>query len=270
MIEKSEKEVTYLFDLDGTLILGDEKTPYAAELIDFLNQRQREFFIITNGCALSPGAIWEKLKNMNIKVKRENIITTAEVMADILSTKYKDNGIFVAGAKWLKDYLADLGFRLVRRDPGAVVVSYDKNTSFADIEDCIRFIQGGADYLSTNDDLFIPGMGHIYPHTGMINTAIESIVRRKPIIAGKPSLHFLKRIQQRAQGKERRFCVVGDSLATDITFAWNCGVTSYLVLTGVTGIDDIIRSHVKIPDKVFADLRGLLELEKSQCPGRYQ
>ena len=56
-----------VLDLDGTLILGDEKTPYAAELIDFLNHRQREFFIITNGCALSPGAIWEKLKNMNIK-----------------------------------------------------------------------------------------------------------------------------------------------------------------------------------------------------------
>ena len=87
MIEKSEKEVTYLFDLDGTLILGDEKTPYAAELIDFLNQRQREFFIITNGCALSPGAIWEKLKSLKILLSE---IQTAKVIK-IINYNYGNN-----------------------------------------------------------------------------------------------------------------------------------------------------------------------------------
>lgn len=270
MIKENGKDVTYLFDLDGTLLIGDEATPYAPELISFLNDRQREFFIVTNGCTLSPQDIWRKLKDLNMKVKTENIITAAEVLTDILYKNYKNDGIFIAGAEWLRGYLSELGFHLVSRDPKAVIISYDKNTRFAEIEDCIRFIHGGADYLSTNDDLFTPGMQHLSPHTGMINAVIESVLKQKPVIAGKPSLHFLRAVQKRTRGKDSCFCVVGDNVPTDIAFAKNGGLMSCLVLTGITGRDDIAGKDTEMPDKIFADLKGLLELEKSRCEGENQ
>ncbi|WP_077609255.1 HAD-IIA family hydrolase [Clostridium sp. Marseille-P2415] len=267
MNKKNKKDITYLFDLDGTLTLEDDATPYAPELIGFLNDHRREFYIITNGCALSSQNICEKLKNLNMEVKTENIITAADVLTDILNECYKNDGIFVAGAEWLKSHLLKSGFRLVSQDPKVVVVSYDKNTRFAEIEDCIRFIHDGAVCLSTNDDFFIPGMRHSYPHTGFINAVIEDSLKRKPGIVGKPSPHFLVKILKRSAGRSQHFCVVGDNMATDIAFAKNCGMMSYLVLTGITGRDDIAEDDVNLPDRIFDNLKGLLELEKSHYNG---
>lgn len=267
MTERNKKDITYLFDLDGTLILNANATPYAPELIDLLNHHQREFFIVTNGCTLSPRRIWEKLKNLNMEVQIENIITAADVLVEMLHNRYKNDEIFVSGTEWLKSDLSKSGLRLASKAPKAVVVSYDKNTRLAELEDCIRFIHNGADYLTTNDDAFIPGTRYLYPHTGAINAIIKDSLKQKPMIVGKPSPYFFREIEKRTTGKTHHFCVVGDNTATDIAFAKNCGIMSYLVLTGITGQADILRNDVYTPDRIFDNLEGLLELEKSRYIG---
>ena len=54
--------------------------------------------------------------------------------------------------------------------------------------------------------------------------------------------------------------MVGDRLDTDIAGAINAGVDSLLVMTGVTGLDELVRARPEErPTYVAADLGGLLD-----------
>ena len=52
--------------------------------------------------------------------------------------------------------------------------------------------------------------------------------------------------------------IIGDRLYTDIATGFNNGVTSILVLTGETKVEDLKDSHIK-PDYVFSSLKSIIE-----------
>ncbi len=253
---------TYLFDLDGTLMIEDTPAPYVPELIDYLNRNEKEFFIVTNG-ALLPVQISEKFRKRKIKVKESNIITTAEIISDFLYQHYRHDKVFVIGAGLLKEFLSAKHFRLSEVNPKVVVVSYDSGIDFTDVEKGIRFIAEGADFISANDDIYIPGKRYDFPHTGVINAAIASVSEKTPYILGKPRRYFFEAIKKRTGQQDRNFCIVGDNLLTDIGFGKNCNIASILVLTGVTSKEEAESSSIK-PDEVIDNIGVLLELEAAR------
>jgi HAD superfamily hydrolase (TIGR01457 family) len=260
MEENNTNNPIYLFDLDGTLVIEDRPVPYAPEFIRFLNENGRDFYIVTNGTALTPEQILKKLESIDIRVNKRNIITTAEIMNNYLLDNYIGKEIFVVGAEWLKKFFKESGLLLSENKPEAVVVSYDKNISFNDVEKCIRFIVEGANFISTNDDFYIPGEKQYFPHTGLINSVITSVTKKKPHIIGKPSLYFFKEVQKRAPTRQNNYCIVGDNVLTDIAFGKNCNIPSFLVMTGVTQKEEIEKSLIK-PDKIIKTLMDLFEME---------
>jgi hypothetical protein len=79
----------------------------------------------------------------------------------------------------------------------------------------------------------------------------------EPDIAGKPARPLLDETVRRVGGT--RPLMVGDRLDTDILGAHAAGIDSLLVLTGVTGLEELVSAPPELrPTYLSADLGGLL------------
>jgi HAD superfamily hydrolase (TIGR01450 family) len=119
-----------------------------------------------------------------------------------------------------------------------------------------------AEFLATNTDSFdLVGDSPVkkLPGNGSIVKAIEVSSQRRATNVGKPSA-FLAKLILSKHGNIRnplRTLMVGDRLDTDIAFASIGGMSSALVLTGVTTIDKIIEIDEEesmgepMPDIIF-------------------
>ena len=78
-----------------------------------------------------------------------------------------------------------------------------------------------------------------------------------PTVAGKPERALLDETVRRVGGE--RPLMIGDRLDTDIEGAHNAGLDSLLVLTGVTGLAELVAADPQHrPTYVSPDLSGLL------------
>ena len=254
------QKTTYLFDLDGTLVIENNPTPYAVELIEYLNQQKRPFFIVTNGTEYNSAQIADKLSIMGMNVAKENILTTENLLRDYLISNYSGKKIYIVGSQSLKDFIRKSKIRLSENHPSAVVLSYDRQINMNDIEKGIKFIYEGADYLSVNNDIMIPGEKHYRPHTGLLNNVIETVMLKKPHILGKPSNYFFSKVKEKMP-LAGNYCIVGDNIDSDIAFGINCHIHTILVLTGLTKSEDLKNNSTK-PDKVIRDFKDLLKMER--------
>lgn len=249
----------YLFDLDGTLIIEGKTVEYAVEFFEYLKSKRYEIFIVTNGSAISPNEMYKKLKSKGIVIEKDKLITSACVLKTYLEDNYKNARVNFIGAQWLKDYLIELGFSICDRGADVVVTSYSEDISMKSIENGIADISMGVDFISTNNDLFIPGNGIKIPHTGAVNSLISNLTGKIPHIIGKPSEYFMKKIKKISQSSE--FCIVGDNIDTDIMFGKNSNISTYLIKNDFTDINSVRKV---IPDKIFDSLGDLYMFIKKQ------
>lgn len=103
--------------------------------------------------------------------------------------------------------------------------------------------------------------GLTYPGTGSILNVLSSSTGRTPTVLGKPHQTMLDCIVDKWHLDRGRTCMVGDRLDTDIAFGQLGGLTSLLVLTGVTKLDQLSSSSIQ-PDYMIESLGCLLDSTK--------
>lgn len=112
-------------------------------------------------------------------------------------------------------------------------------------------------WFASNTDLTIPSARGIAPGNGAAVEVVRIATGAEPQVAGKPLPPMHRETVLRTGAK--RPLVVGDRLDTDIEGAFNGGVDSLLVLTGVTDARQLLAAEPRHrPTYVDADLRGLL------------
>ena len=111
--------------------------------------------------------------------------------------------------------------------------------------------------MATNLDLSIPTDRGIAPGNGTLVGAVVAATGVEPVaVAGKPFAPLVRESIERVGA--RRPLMVGDRLDTDIEAGHRSGIPSLLVLTGVTGVADVLAADpVRRPTYLAADLRGL-------------
>jgi hypothetical protein len=86
-----------------------------------------------------------------------------------------------------------------------------------------------------------------------------------PVVAGKPARPLLDETVRRVGGA--RPLMIGDRLDTDIEGARNAGVDSLLVLTGVTGLAELVAARPELrPSYLAGDLAGLATTHRAPEP----
>jgi HAD superfamily hydrolase (TIGR01450 family) len=250
----SELFDVFLFDLDGTIYLGDQPIHGAPDAIKRLREMGKTIRFLTNDPRPTRKKIVDRLNKMQITSYIKEIVTAGWTTAAYL----RENNIrsaYVVGSKELKSELAHLGIKVI--DKGsceAVVVGCDEHVSYHDIQQATKHIFQGAKFIATNADPSFPTPEGPYPATGAIVKAIEVSTDIHPTIIGKPySPMFLMAIQ--SLDKKLRMVVIGDNPSTDILGAHQIGIAGILVSKKKVVFPSA--HDFRIPDAVIPDLSSI-------------
>ena len=228
----------YLFDLDGTIYLGDELLPGARELVEELRAQGRETLFLSNNPTKSPEMYAEKLTRLGVPTPASHVVNPVVTMVAWLRAEAPGAGIFVVGEEPLRRAIQAAGLRLTdhAEDIDVVVASFDRTFSYSKLQIAFDALwqRRGARLVATNPDAYCPlpgGRGE--PDAAAVIAAIEaSTGARCEVNVGKPSAVMLQTALD-VLGLAGSDCVmVGDRLQTDIAMAVDAGIDSALVLTG--------------------------------------
>ena len=230
----------YVFDLDGTVYLGEELLPGAGRLLARLRELDRRVVFVSNNPTRDPEMYAGKLRRLGVEVSTTEVLNTVVTMTRWLARHHPDATVFPIAEAPLRRALAEAGIRTSDRaeEIDLVVASYDRGFDYRKLQiafDAIWYHRR-ARLVATNLDRFCPfpgGRGE--PDAGAIVAAIEACTGATcEVNAGKPDPLMLEAAME-LLGLDAGDCVmVGDRLSTDIAMARAAGMPSALVLTGET------------------------------------
>lgn len=253
----------FIFDMDGTINLGETPIDGAKDLISFLQARRIPFFFFTNNSSASPEAYAEKLQRLGFSgIGRERIVTSGDVMAHFLKQKFSHPHIYLAGTPSLAKQLREQGIALLPPDApsaDAVVIGFDTTFSFEKATAACRLIAAGVPFsppTSTGSVPWRPGpfsrLRLDLRHAGACHRRRAQI--RGQTLCGKPWIIFWPGRELRRE----RTAMVGDRLYTDIATAKNGGIVGIAVLSGEISQADIDASPIQ-PDYTLFSVKELYE-----------
>jgi len=188
------------------------------------------------------------------------VINSSLVLARHLKTIDPGAPVFVIGEPPLLAELAAHGFE-VRQDHHVrwVVIAFDRTFDYAKLDTALQAVRrSNARLIATNPDRTCPTEdGEIPDCAGMI-AAVEAVTARPvEMTVGKPSPIMLQVALAALGVKAGEAVMVGDRIETDIVMGKRLGLTTVLVLSGITTSDDP-RIRELAPDLVLPSIRELL------------
>lgn len=250
----------YIFDLDGTVFLGDALLPGVRQAIPELRARGKRVVFLSNNPAHTRDAYAEKLTRLGLETPSADILNSSTVMVDFLKKEFPLARLFVCGEPPLCDELRAAGFQLTERahETDLVIASFDRTFEYRKLQLAFDAIRAGARFFATNGDRFCPVPGGGQPDAAAIIAAIEASTNtRVEAIVGKPSRYMSEAVLQLVQTPVAQCLIAGDRLETDVLMGIRAGMPSALTLTGATTLEDLMQSEIK-PTYVVESLLDLI------------
>ncbi|KIQ64582.1 HAD family hydrolase [Kitasatospora griseola] len=253
---------TALLDLDGVVYAGPHAIEHAVESLERARTAGMRLAYVTNNASRPPRVVAQHLSELGVPAEPADVINSAQAAARLVSEKVPAGSrVLVIGGAGLVEALEERGLVPVRslaEDPVAVAQGYDPSVGWTDLAEASYAVGRGLPWVASNTDLSIPTARGIAPGNGTLVAAVSAATGVTPEVAGKPLPPMHRETVLRTGAK--RPLVVGDRLDTDIEGAFNGGVDSLLVFTGVTTPELLLAAPVQHrPTYLSDDLRGLLE-----------
>ena len=250
-----------MLDLDGVVYVGGDAVPGAAEHLAQVREAGMRLAFITNNASRPPARVAEHLEELGVRAGAEDVVTSAQAAARLVADRFGAAARVVAvGADGLREALADAGLTPVGAadEAVAVVTGYGPDVRWSELMRVAVRIRDGLPWIATNTDMTFPAAFGVAPGHGVEVDMLRRFAEVDPAVAGKPERPLLDETVRRVGG--RRPLMVGDRLDTDIEGADRAGVDSLLVLTGVTGLEELVTASKALrPTYLSPDLQGLLE-----------
>ena len=259
-----------MLDLDGVVYRGARAVDHAVPALNSAQAEGIRTVFVTNNAARTPDEVAEHLAQLGVACTAEDVVTSAQVGAEMLAARLSPGDTVLAvGGPGVAAALTQQGFAPVPAGEIAegdelriahavrgVLQGYGPDVSWRHLAVASYAVAAGAVWVATNTDQTIPRAGGIAPGNGTLVAAVSTATGVTPPSAGKPSPNMM-RIAARRTGA-RAPLMVGDRLDTDIAGADAAGMDSLLVLTGVSGLADLLTCPApQRPTYVAIDLRGL-------------
>ena len=257
----------FLFDMDGTLYLGDRLFSFTRPLLDAIRQAGKTYLFMTNNSSKSVGDYVKKLERLGIPAAYDDFITSSQATADYLTANHPKVKFYVCGTRSFKEELSGAGVLVCdayAEDIGGVVMGYDTELTYQKLDDVSRLLTlRDIPYIAANPDLVCPTEYGYVPDCGSVCGMIYNATGKRPHYIGKPRPEMPLAAVARIAKRDAGVCpdttlVVGDRLYTDIACAVAAGIHSLLVLSGESTLSDVEKSEVK-PELILRDCAELLE-----------
>ena len=256
----SEKKL-FLFDIDGTLAVGDELLPESRELLADIEASGGKSYFITNNSTRSREDYVKRFRTVfGLETTPGQFATSSYVSALALRELFGDASVFVVGTDSLVEELHRFGVNAVteRRDGlAAVLVGYDSSLTYEKLCAASELLQTtDLPWYATNPDLRCPAPFGFVPDCGSICDMLTATTDRKPVYFGKPARRMVDLCIAQSGFSPEQTLVIGDRLYTDIACGINAGVDTCLLLTGEAKMDDLRRTPFR-PTYCFETVAAL-------------
>lgn len=262
-MEKLKNIKLFLFDMDGTLYLGDQLFPFTKELLQTIREKGGDYLFTTNNSSKSTEDYVKKLAKLGIESTTEDFFTSAQAMIDYLNENHKGMTLYVCGTESFKKQLIEAGFDLTeqKEETQCIVMGFDTELTFKKLEDISRMLceNPNIPYVATNPDLVCPTEFGSVPDCGSVCQMIYHATGQKPVVIGKPDKRMMELARKKKGYRKEETAVVGDRIYTDIKSGLNAGIYSILVMSGET-TEEILSSSGDKPDLVLPDAGEILKV----------
>ncbi|CUR59039.1 Hydrolase [metagenome] len=268
MLKPSRTELSSLYDLimldlDGVVYIGPRAVPGAPEHLGRARDAGAHLAFVTNNAARPPEAVADHLTRLGVMADAADVVTSAQAAARLLTELVRPGApVLLMGGPGVELALHERGFEPVTElegHPEAVVSGYGPDLMWKQLMLGAVQIRDGLPWVASNADMTIPTDYGIGPGHGVVVKMLRDFSGKTPAIAGKPERPLLDETVSRVGGEHP--LMVGDRLDTDILGAHNADVDSLLVLTGVTGLGELVAAKPEErPTYLASDLAGLLQV----------
>jgi HAD superfamily hydrolase (TIGR01450 family) len=260
----------YLLDLDGVIYRGDQLLPGARELVEWADATGWQAFYLSNNSIQTPDEVAEKLARLGMPRPYGRTLTAGWAAARAIAARFPGGRVFVLGVPSVEHMAEQVGLRVVWREridgptPDAILVALDRTLTYDRLRRGLRAILDGAAFIAVNRDPRLPVEDGFEPGTGSIATALEYASGRRAEIIGKPAPGIVLDAMRQVGVTADETLMIGDGLDLDVVAGHAAGVTTAVVLTGLTTAEKAeSATGERRPDLVFADMPALLAAVKA-------
>ena len=269
---------TFLFDGDGVLYKESEPLPGAIEFLNFLRNQSKQVFILTNNSTKTRNEFQSKLNSFGIEINIEHILTSSFLTADFIARKSPNARIYVIGEDGLKQELKSAGLEVLNSwnetneedffdfnfgEVDYVITGMDRKINFTKITRATHILQNyeNVGFIATNGDFTFPTIKGLVPGGGAMIKILEDLSHRTvDLIIGKPHQEMYRRAIELSNSTVDETIMFGDRIETDIYGANQIGITTCLVLTGVTKMQDLEKlNDDNSPTIIMNDLKDAFD-----------
>ena len=245
----------YFIDIQGTLI--DDKNflplPGAVEFIDYLNEKNIPFVLVTNNTKRESDEFIKYLQNLGFKFDKNHYIDPLMIIKNELkNTVLKPYG----NEKFVN--IIQNNFK-TSQNPQAVILGI-KVFSPNELSEIIEHLLNGSKLYGMHKTSLYVKNDKRYPGLGAILEMLKYATGKDYKVFGKPSKKFFTEAAKKIGFNFDKITIISDDLYGDLIPAKKFGMTTVLVLSGkIKNENEIIQK----PDFVFKNLNEYLKFIRS-------
>ena len=240
----------FLLDMDGTLYLDDDLFPHCLDFLNAVRARGGDYLYLTNNSSKSVDKYVEKLRRIGIQAVSDEFFTSTDAACAYLKAHYHGKKLYALGTKSFREQLAEAGYPVtdhLEDDIDGLIMGYDTELTYQKLDDASRLLTLKPDmmYVATNPDWVCPTSYGYVPDCGSVSQMLYNATKRRPYFIGKPEPAIAQLAMAKRGARPEETVLVGDRIYTDIACGVNAGITTVLVFSGETTVEDWTKSDVK-------------------------
>ena len=265
-LEELRARKGFICDMDGVIYLGNQLLPGVREFVNWLNKNGKQFLFLTNSSERSPKELRQKLQRMGLDIDEEHFYTSALATAAFLKKQAPGCTAFVIGAPGLLNALYDVGVTMNDVDPDYVIVGETASYNYEVITKAVRLVLNGARLIATNSDLTGPTEFGIAPACRSLVAPVELATGRKAYFMGKPNPLMMRTGLHLLGVHSEEAAMVGDRMDTDVISGMESGMSTVLVLSGVS-TRETLKTYAYRPSIVLGGVGDIAAMARAEKGG---
>lgn len=258
MIDFNEKK-GFICDMDGVIYHGNKILPGVADFISWLQREGKEFLFLTNNSGSTPRELQQKLTRMGLDVPEKHFYTSALATAAFLKEQSPGCSVYAIGEAGLFNALYDAGITMNDVSPDYVVMGEGKAYSLDTLTKATNLVLKGARLIGANSDVSGPIENGITPACRALVAPIEMATGTQAYFCGKPNPLMMRTGLKLLGCHSGEAVMVGDRMDTDIISGLESGMSTVLVLSGVS-TEENIRTYAYRPTIVLDGVGDIVRL----------
>lgn len=176
---------------------------------------------------------------MGLDVSEDHFYTSALATVAFLKEQAPGCSVYAIGEAGLLNALYDAGITMNDVNPDYVVIGEGKSYSLDTLTKATNLVLKGAKLIGANSDLTGPIENGIAPACRALIAPIELATGKQAYFCGKPNPLMMRTGLNILGCHSAEAVMVGDRMDTDVISGMECGMSTVLVLSGVSDRDTI-------------------------------